>query len=82
MPIWKIPHVLEYRGGSRSQLYADMAKGLWTRPVKISGRAVGIPSEEVVALVKARVAGHSDEQVRVLVEKLHEARVAAVEVAP
>jgi prophage regulatory protein len=49
-----------------------------TRPVKISGaRAAGWPQHEISAVIDARIAGASDDEIRALVERLHEARKSA-----
>jgi prophage regulatory protein len=60
-------------GTSRSKMYDDIARGLWTKPVKIS-RASGWPAYEVEALNAARIAGKSDEEIHQLVERLESAR--------
>lgn len=67
--------VLERRGDSRSNLYLQMSQRLWTKPVRIGPRAVGWPLHEVDALIAARVAGRSDDEIRKLVAELEEARL-------
>uniref|UniRef100_UPI00404746B2 hypothetical protein n=1 Tax=Limnohabitans sp. TaxID=1907725 RepID=UPI00404746B2 len=52
-----------------------MRDGLWTKPVRLSARAVGWPSEEITAICKARIAGKSDDEIRGLVDRLHSQRV-------
>ncbi len=75
----RLPAVLAKTGRTRSPLYADIARGLFTKPVSVGGqRAVGWPVAECDAIVSARIAGHSDKQISELVERLHEARKAAV----
>lgn len=70
-------------GKSRSGLYADCARGLMTRPIKIGARAAAFPVYEVEAINAARIAGASDAQLRDLVGRLEADRakafVAAVE---
>src|SRR3712207_1985314 len=61
-------------GLSRSTLYLRVQKGLWTKPVNLGGRLVGWPVHEVEALITARIAGSSDQQIRDLVRTLEEAR--------
>ena len=68
------PEVLAVNGQSRSTLYQHIAAGLWTRPVKISARSVGWPSDEVSALIEARIGGFTDPEIRELVRQLHSAR--------
>ena len=66
-------------GYSRSTIYLRITQGLWTRPVNLGPRAVGWPAGEVAAINAARIAGKTDDEIRVLVTHLHAARGAAVE---
>src|SRR5690242_7567103 len=72
--ILRIPVVLRLRGRSRSGHYQDIQDGLFTRPVSIGARAVGHPAIDVIVLNTARIAGKTDDEIRALVKKLHEAR--------
>jgi prophage regulatory protein len=45
-----------------------------TRPVKLGARAAAWPSDEVEAIVQARIAGAKDADLRKLVDKLHAQR--------
>lgn len=75
MTIWRLPKALEETGKTRTPWYQDVARGLMTAPVKIGGaRAAGWPSHEVEAVMAARIASASDEDIRCLVDRLHEAR--------
>ena len=76
--ILRLPAVLRERGRSRSAHYLDIQQGLFTRPVQIGLRAVGWPATEVAALNAARIAGKTDEDIRVLVAKLEVTRKSAV----
>lgn len=69
--------VVHKTGRGRSTLYTDIKAGFFVKPVKIGARAVGWPAHEVNQIVSARVAGKSDDEIRVLVEKLEAARKAA-----
>ena len=70
--------VIERSGLTKSPLYAAVAAGVFTRPVKIGGaRASGWPAHEIDALIQARIAGASDDDIRKLVQRLHEARKTA-----
>lgn len=71
----RLPAVLEQRGDGRSSLYLDIQRGIWTAPVHL-GRASAWPRHEVQALVRARVAGASDDQLRALVRSLLDQRIA------
>lgn len=61
-------------GISTSALYADMAKGVFPRPITISRRMVVWPLDEVERISAARISGKSPEEIRVLVSQLVEAR--------
>ena len=70
----RLPAVKSSCGLSRSSLYARISQGLWPKPVGLGGRAVGWPSNEVAAIIAARIAGKSNEEVRQLVKGLEAAR--------
>ena len=75
MEIWRIQVVKAATGyRSTASIYYNINAGLWTKPVRIGQRSVGWPSDEVVAVNKARVAGATDEQLRQLVIRLHAKR--------
>jgi prophage regulatory protein len=61
-------------GYSRSTLYARIAQGLWTRPVKLGLRSSAWPDDEAAALNAARIAGKTDDEIRSLVVQLEAAR--------
>ena len=50
--------------------------GLCTKPVAIGARAIGWPSREIEVLVNARIAGKTNDEIRALVNRLHEQRAA------
>lgn len=74
----RFPIVKARSGQSRSGLYALIARGLWTRPVRLGARAVAWPEDEVNALNAARIAGLSDSEISALVTRLHAARSSAL----
>lgn len=76
--ILRLKEVLNRTGDTRSPHYDKVAKGLFTRPIKIGERAAGHPEHEVDALIAARVAGASPAQIKQLVAKLHEQRMAGM----
>lgn len=79
MNILRCGKTLDKTGYTKSPLYDDISKGLFTRPVKIGGaRAAGWPEYEVDRIIAARIAGASDAEVRKLVESLHEQRKTAL----
>jgi prophage regulatory protein len=73
----RLEPVLAHTGQTRSPFYACIAAGTMTRPVKLGARAAAWPSDEVEAIVKARIAGANDANLRKLVEKLHAQRQGA-----
>jgi len=72
--------VIAANGCAKSTLYALIAQGLWTKPVKLSKHASAWPDYESDALNAARIAGKSKEEIRALVKELHAARTADREV--
>ena len=72
--ILRLPAIETGTGLSRSTIYLRIEEGLFPKPVSLGGRAVGWPANEVETLNAARIAGKSDEEVRVLVAALDAAR--------
>ncbi len=75
-PLVRRPIVEQALGESRSTIYRKIGKGLFTKPVNIGGDRVAWPANEVQAIINARIAGKSDEQIKALVIELEKARVA------
>ena len=75
--ILRLPTVLRKRGRSRSSQYNDIEDGLFPPPISIGARAVGWPENEVDAINAARIAGKSDDAIRILVKELLAARKTA-----
>lgn len=63
-------------GMGLSTLYAHVDRGLFVKPVALSRRFVVFPQEEITAILNARLAGKTDEDVRKLVVELMEKRQA------
>lgn len=72
--LYRRPLVCDLIGKSRSTLYRDIAKGLFTSPVNLGGCRVGWPSYEVDQINKARIAGADDEAIKELVSELEASR--------
>jgi len=72
--ILRLPGVIAKSGLARSTLYKMVAAKLWTKPIRLSARAVGWPGHEIDRLIGARVAGRSDREIRDLVIALEAAR--------
>ena len=75
MQILRMPAV-KVRAGHRSDasIYNAIRDGLFTSGVAIGQRAKGWPDYEVDAIITARIAGKSDDQIRELVQVLHAKR--------
>ena len=72
--ILRLPAAMALNGLSRSSTYNHIAQGLWPKPVAIGARAVGFPAAECEAVIAARIAGKSDDEIRALVARLVSAR--------
>ncbi len=75
--ILRLPTVKARTGLSRSTLYNHVSQGIFPKQVSIGERAVGWPEGEVDGIVAARIAGKSNTEIRVLVNKLESARKGA-----
>jgi prophage regulatory protein len=76
--ILRQPAVTAASGFSRSTLYSLIKQGLYTKPIKVTERSSGWPNHEVSALIRARISGHSTEEIRNLVRYLEKTRHFAV----
>ncbi len=67
---------VRYRTGHRSKtsVYNAVRAGVFTKPVPIGQRTTGWPDYEVDALVAARIAGKSTEEIHTLVVQFHSLR--------
>ena len=59
---------------SNTSVYTAMREGLLTRSVTLSKRSVGWPEQEVFAICAARVGGSTDDDIRAMVDNLHQIR--------
>jgi prophage regulatory protein len=76
MNIWRLETCKAATGyRSTASIYQLIKKGLWPKPVNINVRSVGWPSDEVIAINAARIAGRTDDQIRELVVRLHDKRI-------
>ena len=75
MQILRMPAV-KGRAGHRSDasIYNAIRDGLFTTGVAIGQRAKGWPDYEVDEIIKARIAGRTDDQIRELVKRLQAKR--------
>lgn len=73
----RLSDVLSATGRSKTSLWSDQQKGLFPKPIKLGGesaRSAHYLASEVNAVLIARAAEQSDEQVKDLVSKLTEQR--------
>jgi prophage regulatory protein len=68
------PIVEKATGHSRSTLYRNIQRGLFVSPINIGGDRVAWPANEVQAIINARIAGKTDEEIKSIVIKLEAAR--------
>jgi len=74
LTIIRLKHVKNRIGLSRSTIYLRIQEGTFPRPVSLGSRAVGWPANEVTAINAARIAGNTDDEIRILVKELEAAR--------
>jgi prophage regulatory protein len=67
--------VLNRLDGSKSTIYAKMAKGLFPPSVKIGERRVAWLKHEIDAMMRAYVSSPSEEELRAFVKKLEAKRL-------
>ena len=76
MKILRLPSVKAEMGHrSDASIYNAIREGLFPVGVKIGQRARGWPSDEVEAVITARIAGKSDDELKALVIRLHAKRL-------
>ena len=76
MKILRLPSVKAEMGHrSDASIYNAIRDGLFPVGVKIGQRAKGWPSDEVEAVIAARIAGKSDDELKALVNRLHAKRL-------
>ena len=79
MQILRLPKVKAQVGHrSDASIYNAIRDGLFTTGIAIGQRAKGWPDYEVDAIITARIAGHSDAEIRKLVKVLHAKRTELV----
>ncbi|MCP4321354.1 MAG: AlpA family phage regulatory protein [Alteromonadales bacterium] len=68
--IAKQPSVLGQFHFSKSTLFTQVKQGLMPKPISLGARAVGYLQHELDAVLLARIAGQSNEQIKELVKSL------------
>jgi prophage regulatory protein len=75
MTILRMPAVKAETGHrSHASIYNAIRAGLFPTGVALGARSVGWPDYEVKAINAARIAGHTDAQIKELVNRLHAKR--------
>lgn len=76
--LWlRLPDLIQGRKRGRSSLYRDVDQELLTPPVRIGANSSAWPSHEIAEIDHARLAGATDDEIRVLVRSLVAARKVA-----
>lgn len=77
--ILRLPAALERLGMGETSYRTAMAAGLVPKLIPLGVRSVGIPDHELNQVIRARIAGLSDDEIRKLVERIHtdRARIAS-----
>ncbi len=77
--ILRLPAVLERLGMGETSYRVAMADGLAPKLIALGTRAVGLPEHELDQVIRARIAGLPDADIRKLVDRIHadRARLAA-----
>jgi len=66
----KKPKALDALAESNSTFYSNISKGLVTPPIRLGAQSVAWPQHEIEAIISARIAGKSPEEVKQLVIEL------------
>jgi prophage regulatory protein len=72
--IMRQPALEAATGFPKSTTYYYIKHGLLPKPIKLGPRAVGFLSDEIEAVMNARIAGKSDAEIKTLVAELEEQR--------
>lgn len=68
--IIRLREVMSLTGLSRTSTYEHISRGVFPKPIPLGGRMIGWRASEVDAVIKARVRGSTDEEIRVLVNSI------------
>lgn len=78
VPAWGILRIADVKAAtgicSHTTIYNAIEAGTFPNSIPLGARSVGWPSDEVQAVVAARIAGAADDELRALVQQLHAAR--------
>ena len=76
----RINAVTERISMPKSSVYASVAKGEFTRPIKLGERSSAWLESEVTTIINARIAGKTSAEIKALVLELEAQRLNACEV--
>ena len=76
------PDACNALGHGSTTFYKRVESGLLPPPFKLGARASALLSTEIEAIVRARAAGNTDEEIRLLVKRLTAARRVSKEQVP
>lgn len=76
LKLLKLHGVLALTATSRSTHYQNIKQGSMVPPISQGVQAVAYPEHEIQAIIAARIAGKSDDEIRKLVTDLTEQRMA------
>lgn len=77
--ILRLSEVLERFGKKQTAVRDAIAAGLFPSFVQLGGRCIGLPEHELEQIIRARIAGLPDADIRKLVDRIHADRTADVE---
>lgn len=72
--ILRLPAALERLGMGETSYRTAMADGLVPKLITMGARNVGLPEHELNQVIRARIAGLPDDEIRKLVERIHAER--------
>ena len=72
--LFKLPQVSAMTGRSRSMIYADIKSRTFPSPVRLGARSVAWVNHEVSTWIQAKIAGKTDDELKMLVASLVAAR--------
>ena len=75
--ILRLAEVLERYGKKETATRDAIAAGLFPSFVQLGGRCIGLPEHELEQIIRARIAGLPDADIRKLVERIHADRARA-----
>jgi predicted DNA-binding transcriptional regulator AlpA len=72
--LWRMPRVIEALGVQKSTLWERVKTGHLPPPVRISARSVAWPSNEIIKIIDAQIAGCNGDALAAFVSDLVAAR--------